>query len=267
MLKYTHKVIPIISMSRSRESLPPTPFVEGTTYYGNGRDPRLRSPLSLVNEVDKRNVQDPTQDENKPRIARIKDIAKSALNNIPPETNAEKEAEEEHLKRLFAFPDESDDRMFMRTSVTQERLSDALDAYIVSAGKDKTIEKIISQSNENGLISSREVAKVLRSNNELRLELGAYLLRKVDSLEHLPRRLIDESEVKRPNIQGYDEVMTSKEYAVLLAISMLDGTYKHSSGDQIIEGKYGDIEAGQHRYTALRLLDYDSRIYRYTQKK
>ncbi|MBC7746562.1 hypothetical protein H7Y40_01115 [Pedobacter sp.] len=51
--------------------------------------------------------------------------------------------------------------------------------------------------------------------------------------------------------------MTSREYASLLALSMLDGTFKaaRAAHDPIFIGKSGVVELGQHRYAAHLLLD------------
>jgi hypothetical protein len=266
-------------MSRSLEPLPPSPFVEGTTYYGNGRDPRLRSPLYLVNEVDKRNVQNPTQDEHTPRIVRINEIAKFALNNIPPETNPEKEAEEEHLKRLFAFPEVIEfragttvhDKVRKRNEFDEKSLKDALNAYIAT-GKD--IKSIVDKYGDKGRpIMNRDVARVLRTNNELRLELGKYLLDKLNQSDaHCylqERHRKNNSDIKKPIVLGYDEPMTSKEYSVLLALSMLDGTYIDVPSDQIetSEDDDGEVIYGQHRYVAFKLLGLDNRVYRSIKKR
>lgn len=260
-------------MDRNRESLPPSTFTKGTTYYGDSRDQRFRSRDFLVNDNKKNETQE------KPRIARPDDLAKYALNNIPQETSPEKEAEEEHLKRLFAFPDERDDRMFMRTSVTEDSLKDALDAY---RSTDSTIKKIVNEYAINGVsVPYEDVAKVLRSNDDLRIELGKYLLERLNQPEafyYLQSRHMNDAERKRPNIAGYDEPMTSKEYSVLLALSMLDGTFEHGynhdnpldkPSDKIYLSKYDDglVEAGQHRWVALHLLGQQKRIYDYSEKR
>lgn len=253
-------------MNHNHEKLPSSPFVEGTRYYGDSRDYRHRPQPTLVNE------KNAVQEEQ--RIARREDIAKYALNNVLPESDVEKK-EEEHLKRLFAFPDEGDDRMFMRTSVTQESLSDALDAYIST---DDNIKQVVNKYAKDGhQMLNLDVAKTLRENNQLRYELGTYLLHLLSQEEaryYLQERHRSETERKRPNIAGYDEPMSSKEYSVLLALSMLDGTFKHSYKDnrpvdKIYLSKYdsGRVEAGQHRWVAFHLLGLKKRIYDYSEKR
>ena len=79
----------------------------------------------------------------------------------------------------------------------------------------------------------------------------------------LPDRLI-RNQQKRPGYRGYDAVpdLSGREYATLLALSMLDGTFKPSrTGDAIEVSKYGDVLQGQHRYAALKLLGLDTSPY------
>lgn len=249
-------------MNRNHESLSPSSFVKGTTYYGDSRDQRFRSHASLANEKN--------ETQEKPRIARPDDLAKYALRDIVQEPFVDKKTEEEHLKRLFVFPDTEDDRMFMRTSVTQDSLDDALDAYIAV---NDSIKSIVNKYSKGGsYVSYREAAELIRNNNILRFELGTYLLDKlnhIDAAYYLQERHRNDAEKKRPNVAGYDEPMTSKEYSVLLALSMLDGTYKNSPGDKIYISKLdnGRIEAGQHRYVALKLLGLENRIHGYSEKR
>jgi len=168
---------------------------------------------------------------------------------------SEQRAEQEHMQRLFAFPDSRDDRMHMRTSVTDESLRDALDAYVAA---DDDVKRLVDTFAEGQLMLQRDAAEAIRSNNQLRLALGRHLLDKLNHMPFLPSRLSNDTEIKRPNVDGYDEPMTSKEYAALLAISMLDGTYKNSPGDKIYIDRYGEVKNGQHRYAAQEVLGIDS---------
>lgn len=220
-------------------NLPPSPFGAGTTYDGQGghivppdREKEIERPIA-------------------PRIAR--DAGSIALENTVAVSNAEgeREAKMAHMQRLFAFPDVHDDRMHTRTATTKESLRDALDAYIATSDD---IKRIVNQFADGGYMRQADVAAAIRDNDELRLELGKSLLDKLSHTQFLPSRLNNDSEIKRPNVQGYDEQMTSKEYAALLAISMLDGTYKDSPGDKIYIDRYGEVRNGQHRYAAQEVL-------------
>lgn len=225
---------------KHNHSLPPSPYGAGTTY--TGREKRVVSPDTQAERIS-------------PKIAKSAGAVAVERTVMPPriarEVQTTDHEQEAHLRRLFAFPDTADDRMYMRTSVTKESIKDALDAYIAT---DDDIKEVINNLTDGGYMRQQEVAEVLRSNDVLRFELGKHLLTKLDAMQFLPSRLNNDTEVKRPNVQGYDEPMTSKEYAVLLALSMLDGTYKDSTGDKIYIDRYRDVKNGQHRYAAQELL-------------
>ena len=99
----------------------------------------------------------------------------------------------------------------------------------------------------------------MRNNKDLRIEVGVYLLAKIDRLFHqMPERIQDDTE-KKPSTEGYNHipVMTSREYATLLAISMLDGTFddKRVGGDTIEYREGTDkVILGQHRAAAQKLI-------------
>lgn len=235
-------------MSQKHESLPKSPFVEGTTYGETSGNRAYRAPRSTLLNNEKKEIQE------KPRIARPEDIAKYVLNKTLAESDVEKMNEEEHLKRLFAFPDKMDDRMYMRTSVTEQSLADARSAY---RNTTQEIKKIFNTYSDRGYMTELEAAEALRENYLLRMELGKYLVDQLRLMEFLPSRLSNDSEIKRPNVQGYEEILSSKEYAALLAIAMLDGTYKDSKGDPIVIGtRYdgGEVTNGQHRFAAQEVL-------------
>ncbi|MFZ2544767.1 MAG: hypothetical protein WAW80_02225 [Candidatus Saccharimonadales bacterium] len=198
---------------------------------------------------------------NPPRIyrtheynARVNDIPKLGrgfLRAIHNRVQNELSAEELHAQRLFEFPDARDDRMYIRTSVTEGSLQDALDAYMES---DDDIKLIVNKFADGEHMRLSDVATTIRDNNALRLELGKYLVDKLTHMHYLPSRLSNDQDLKRPNVQGYDEPMTSKEYSALLAMAMLDGTYKDSPGDKIYFDRYKDVKNGQHRYAAQEVL-------------
>src|SRR5487761_1570224 len=86
-----------------------------------------------------------------------------------------------------------------------------------------------------------------------------YLLGKTDRYANagvMPDRVVRNTG-KSPDKGGYPiSSMTSREYAALLALAMLDGTFndrKVSSTDSIKEAN-GQVAQGQHRSAALRVL-------------
>ena len=161
------------------------------------------------------------------------------------------------LERLFAFPevrgrDKWGNDLDVRMKVTPESAKNASMAFRYL--EDDTVRDLIKRyAGEKW--REEDMAEVLRENNELRVELGAYLLTKLDTLQYLPSRFYSR-QLKNPNEGGYEGNMTSQEYAALLAVSMLDGTFKaERARHDPIEMQYGEIIRGQHRYAALRLLD------------
>jgi hypothetical protein len=78
------------------------------------------------------------------------------------------------------------------------------------------------------------LAAALRKNADLRFAMGSMYLNRLDEAISLPQRVSDNTE-KRPNMQGYPSNLRSaqgyprnpraKEYAAVLALSHLDGTF------------------------------------------
>jgi hypothetical protein len=99
----------------------------------------------------------------------------------------------------------------------------------------------------------KDIKELLRTDDELRVKLGEFLLQKQDALTYLPGRFHRDGQKKNANYSGYPRGLSSREYAALLALSMLDGTYKKSLSDPI-EIEYGEAIRGQHRYVAMMTL-------------
>jgi hypothetical protein len=78
----------------------------------------------------------------------------------------------------------------------------------------------------------------------------------------MPSRIARDSQ-KNPNHPGYSGVghLSSREYACMLAMSMLDGTFDISSarGDEITASSRNRDGVGQHRTAAKTLLEYSDR--------
>jgi len=129
-------------------------------------------------------------------------------------------------------------RETVRTKVTPESKKLAEERIEQAYMSDPGLAEIFNKfSNENGLTDRSDLTEAMRINKDLRIEVGTYLLDKIDRLFHqMPERIQDNTE-KKPSTEGYNHipVMTSREYATLLAISMLDGTFddKRVGGDTI----------------------------------
>jgi hypothetical protein len=166
----------------------------------------------------------------------------------------EKERPMTRNERIFAFPEPMGRDRFgndrdRRLKVTEESTADA---ELVRRYADQDIrEFLFAVKKDNPDVDQQEL---LRTDNELRVKLGEYLLGKLEQLDHLPSRFYQRGETKTPRERNYASNLSSQEYAALLAISMLDGTFKKALNDPIEVGRYGEVELGQHRYGAMKAL-------------
>lgn len=174
-----------------------------------------------------------------------------------PET--EESPEQAYYRKLFARPEPQGRDRFGndrdgRLKTTEQSLQDATMAYRFA---DADVKEIVRNYTTKDAWREEDIAKLVQENEELRTELGIHLLTKLHEMTHLPSRF-STSEAKNPNYDGYRR-MTSHEYAAILALSMLDGSFKASQGDAI-ESDYGDIIRGQHRWAAYRALGIEQRV-------
>jgi hypothetical protein len=174
------------------------------------------------------------------------------------ETEAVPERELTRNERIFRAPEAQGRDRFGndrdgRLRVTEESLADAED---ISRFSDEDIKEFLLMAKKDN--PGEDIHEVLRTNNELRVKLGEFLLQKFDGMHYLPSRLYQHNQLKSPNYAGYEGKMTSREYAALLAIGMLDGTFKKSLSDPI-ELEYGEAIRGQHRYAAMQVLGVQDR--------
>jgi hypothetical protein len=149
-----------------------------------------------------------------------------------------------------------------------EQINDSL-TRMREAEHDPIIEAIITKHVGGG---SRDASTVelMRTNADLRYELGSYLLR--DKIPHMRiNRSHDLSErvfyagEKSPNHKGYNRLgkVRSDEYAVMIALSMMDGTYQKTGPADAIERKDGKVITGMHRAGAAAVLSRDSMSAKY----
>lgn len=169
-------------------------------------------------------------------------------------------AAEKRLERIFSTPATLDSRGRSREQLmTEESIREAI--LTLPEVQDKIINSIIGKHLTPEVNSYENLVGFIRENCALRLELGKYLMQKVH--EHrsiMPERLQQSHGEKSPNHPGYDYKLNSDEYAALLALSMLDGTFisKRSLSDPVeFVDRRNDtaVNGGQHRLAAVRLLD------------
>ena len=106
---------------------------------------------------------------------------------------------------------------------TPERESDAA-SRLTGGILDDKIEAIIHEFVPAGSKVEETVAAI-RQTPELREELARYFLSKISKSPLAVPRRIAVNTIKDPNHTGYPARMYSRDYAALLAISKLDGTY------------------------------------------
>ncbi len=138
-----------------------------------------------------------------------------------------------------------------RLKVTDESLGDAVLAYQLS---DREVKAIVENYVTPERWRTEDMHELIRENNELRVELGEYILRKLSSSIALPDRVWRNGQ-KRINYTGYDYPNVSSHEAVaLVALSMLDGTFKRTPHDPVEADERGNVVCGQHRWTAANIL-------------
>lgn len=148
-----------------------------------------------------------------------------------------------------------------REFVTDENRQKSVPVLIYALSIDRSIEGIIL-ADGRAQKPKIEIVDDIRTNAGLRLEVGKYLLDKVDKLAKMPNQLpgrIVENGQKKTKHLGYPGQMTSREFTVLLALSMLDGSFDYSREDKSKQSdNLGQAVIGQHREAARKLLESES---------
>src|SRR3989344_3850521 len=119
---------------------------------------------------------------------------------------------------------------------------------------DPKIKGIIDHYAPNAKTAEQKVLAVQQS-PQLRQKLAGYFLDKAETIkDRLPDRVADNKAYKLLGT-GYKD-MRPREYASLLSISKLDGTFKEDQAiyDPISSSKRGKVVAGQHRAASEELL-------------
>lgn len=140
-----------------------------------------------------------------------------------------------------------------RLQVTNESREDAASAYRLS---DQEVKAIVEKYATHERWRTEDMHELIREDNELRVELGEYILQKLESSSiALPDRVL-RNEQKNINYTGYDYPnVSSREAVALIALSMLDGTFKRTPYDPVeIDESTESVVRGQHRWTAANIL-------------
>lgn len=143
--------------------------------------------------------------------------------------------------------------------VTEDSERKAFSRLIRAMSYDEALEEIVRRRQaEKHIQSSLEMVDLIRTDADLRYDLGAYLMDKLkENIYKMPDRVAVDRQ-KTPEHIGYKHLgrLSSQEYAVLLALAMLDGTYHEPDHNPIKRLPGGQVELGQHRAAAEILLSY-----------
>ena len=119
-------------------------------------------------------------------------------------------------------------------------------------------------------VDSKEIMNNIRSSHLTRCRLFEYLTSRLNNLaadnpRALAERVLHNSKgnLKIPNHLGgdyYKDRMRSREYTVVLAIAMMDGSFNVDRQDEVVTHyRDGKGRCGMHRYSARVLLEYVSK--------
>ena len=150
----------------------------------------------------------------------------------------------------------------VRSRVTPESEREAADSLREAKRQDEQLEGIIEayEKGQGKQLIGADAVRAIRTDPGLRKEIGMYLTQKLEGLVRtsiVPPR-VNRNDGKSTKADGYSELgnLTSREYATLLALSMIDGTFNATLAastpeDYDIRTDTGD---GQHRFAARQLL-------------
>lgn len=144
------------------------------------------------------------------------------------------------------------------TDISKEYSIDILKRFEAEEGLDSKIKEIIHRHNKNQPLVSTTTMDIIRNDKYLRMELGVYFLSKLDSMKDLLPKRVAENTQKNSTMPGYNHIpnLRSREYASLLALAHLDGTFdpEKSLSEQPTYNDRGLVETGQHRVASEMLL-------------
>ena len=145
-----------------------------------------------------------------------------------------------------------------RLRVTPESQKIAEERLEIAGKSDSNLRLIFEKYSHKGT----SLSELLRIDEGFRTDVGIYLLSKLDKLANnektMGQQIKDNSE-KNPGTTGYSHIpeLRSREYATLLAMSMLDGTFKDGlvKADTIEHANDGEVLLGQHRAAAKKIIN------------
>lgn len=246
-----------------QRELSPTNYGAGTEYRNAGTEKSDQTIVPFAENVEAQKTQ--------PMISRkfgataVHRVAELAPQHVQASPEVELDNETAHLNELFHFrtpeellammTDNTDGDPYERIRVTEQSEQSAVEAFIGTGGD---VKKIVDQAAKELPLIGRDklIPKFLRENHEVRIKLGQYLLHTLGEMGGLPDK-IHYNWDKNPNARGYTR-MPSKEYVAVLALAMLDGTFKANPSMPIMKRANGTFDDGTYRDTAQKLLRYNA---------
>ena len=144
--------------------------------------------------------------------------------------------------------------------ITAASEAESIKAAEQARASDSSLHSLFTDYLQQHSLPVEKLPLALRTDPDLRLRCGVYLadkLRMQATLPTMPRRIRNNTQ-KSPDVKGYEQYnyLTSQEYAVLLALSMLDGTFsrEETAYDPVDYDPSTGEGGGQHRYVAQRIL-------------
>ena len=157
-----------------------------------------------------------------------------------------------------------DDARVPLSEVKKEDVNISESGLIEVINKDSNFKNLLGTITDNFELSNQDdLLKKLREDESSSSKIRQYIEIKLEqNMAKMPPRIFENStnNFKNPNYPGYEKVnnLTSKEYVLILAESMLNGKFNfdYSKSSPIVINRSGEVEVGQHRAAALYSLGF-----------
>lgn len=141
-------------------------------------------------------------------------------------------------------------------SVTEQSVAEAKSMLQQALLADKDLKGII-ESTTGKSAADETIVDELRTNPDLRVAVGQHFIERIKDLYQIMPERVRRNSQKNPGSKGYEDmpsVLSSREYAALMALSMIDGTFNAARADTETYDFTTDSGVGQHRYAARQVL-------------
>lgn len=235
--------------------------MESRPYSGIDSEPATDVYDALVRGIGGAAFELPTHEVNEATRDRLRTISKPVeiFEGIPTETNFD------HLFYPDYEPSTDPGSLNRQRPLGRNHISDyncEVAKRILTEAKTKSWELgeiITDYLAEHNQLKNVDTVQVIREDQNLRTLISEYLFTKLQvMITDMPER-VRKNTNKTPGYPGYEAFgpLTSEEYVILLALSMLDGTFNYDSEDAVnrtYSGPTYEVKHGQHRTAAELLL-------------